>query len=951
MLLLIAGIVTGQAASYNIWVCGVQVNDTNKDDIGAAISSTQGTVTGKVTYDPSTKTLTLTSAKITTSKDHGIRIKLTGVTVKLMGTTTITTTASGKRAIRYDASGLTGTIQGSGLMNKVTLKGTTSAIYIDDNCSIYLQNLNANCTGTSWGICGHNGTSSERLYISGNSSITAEATASNGEAFGDLNDLDLNKESSGLNYYFPQGGGFYPSKHYVGDYDGNIAPKVIILKETYDPIRICDIDVTNCNYQIIGRLLKKKGVISSDASSVQYDWGNKVITINGVNYNNSNWPLVSTTDTPTSLKIIVAGTNNTLNSEAFANQSGDISIEGATTNYAANSLTINNDNRNSCIWFKGTSLTLKNLTLNATGHTPFSAAASSPNPNLYIDRCKITANSTSAESSDCAFKGFSDATLTNADIKTPGVCFSAEKRGFVYANTNTLAKKVEIDVPTTYYNVKVLGHQITDVNPDQFGVKGLTGACSWNQSTKTLTIGDNSGASCTITSDADNVYGIDIWEPDAKIVLKGKNTITTVASALNVGARTYLKTTEAQQLETRFKSTNSSAVGILGNCRLNFSSADKPIYVEGKYAFSFGNNSSLSISNEGSNSFLYMKGSNSWYSGTPLVYTTNTDFWYDNTTNTTPGCYWKDLYNLSGPDCRIFQNGGEEVTNKWIAFAPVTQRYGLFILDTEINDANRNAVGDSHIREGIVRYNPSEKELTLNGAKITANVSNKNILRNEGVDELTINVAQDCRLVNSHDDITEPENAIVSLRKNTTITGNGTLEIDGDPTNTTTRHMYIHTAADLTLKDINMTINRYGWIYFQFPDEDLDGYPDDNGTRGNLIIDLTTKGKRIKTGRIVGFNSLILRNGGIIYPYYAYWDARSRVVRDYSDGEVCTEVTFADEETYATGIDEIEASDGQHSTDNIQAIYDLTGRRQPAQQRGLNIIRKSDGTTGKVMVK
>ena len=29
MLLLIAGIVTGQAASYNIWVCGVQVNDTN----------------------------------------------------------------------------------------------------------------------------------------------------------------------------------------------------------------------------------------------------------------------------------------------------------------------------------------------------------------------------------------------------------------------------------------------------------------------------------------------------------------------------------------------------------------------------------------------------------------------------------------------------------------------------------------------------------------------------------------------------------------------------------------------------------------------------------------------------------------------------------------------------------------------------------------------------------
>ena len=51
MLLLALSAITIQAASYNIWICGVQVNDTNKGDIGAYISSTQGTVTGKVTYD------------------------------------------------------------------------------------------------------------------------------------------------------------------------------------------------------------------------------------------------------------------------------------------------------------------------------------------------------------------------------------------------------------------------------------------------------------------------------------------------------------------------------------------------------------------------------------------------------------------------------------------------------------------------------------------------------------------------------------------------------------------------------------------------------------------------------------------------------------------------------------------------------------------------------------
>ena len=947
MLLLIAGIVTGQAASYNIWVCGVQVNDTNKDDIGAAISSTQGTVTGKVTYDPSTKTLTLTSAKITTSKDHGIRIKLTGVTVKLMGTTTITTTASGKRAIRYDASGLTGTIQGSGLMNKVTLKGTTSAIYIDDNCSITLQNLNADCTGTSWGICGHNGTSSEWLFIKGNSNITAEATAANGEGMGDLDYIGL---SDDLNYYLPQRGSLDGSKHCVVDYDGNIAPKVTILKESSLHILVGGITMTNCNYQFIGQLLKDEGKIYSDPSSVKYNRDNNTITINKVTYD-SDQPFVYVIQTAMNLNIKVAGTNNTLycRSGYYAtidNEYGGINIEGATTDHTANTLVISGPTWGILVKHL---LTLKNLTLVTSAPVPI--ACNMVESQLTLDKCKMTAASysTTTQEADCAFKGFQDVTLTNVDVKTPGVCFLPDKGGFGYPSTNTLVKTVEFDVPTAYYKVKVLGHQITDVNPAQFGVKGKTGTCAWDQSTKTLTLGYDFDSGCTITSDADDVYGIYIWEPDAKIVLKGKNTIETAYTALGVGASGIsIKTTEAQTQETRFKSTNSSAVGILENYRLNFSSADKPIYVEGKYAFSFGNNSSLSISNEGSNSFLYMKGSNSWYSGTPLVFTTNTDFWYDNTTNTTPGCYWKDLYNF---DCRIFQNGGEEVTNKWIAFAPVTQRYGLFILDTEINDANRNAVGDSHIREGIVSYKPSTKTLTLDGARITATTEEKNILRNEGVDGLTINVTQDSRLINNQYNVKEPKNAIISLLKNTTIKGNGTLEIDGDPTNTTTRHKYIHTAADLTLKDINMTINRYGWIYFQFPDEDLDGYPDDNGTRGNLIIDLTTKGKRIKTGRIVGFNSLILRNGGIIYPYYAYWDARSRVVRDYSDGEVCTEVTFADEETYATGIDEIEASDGQHSTDNIQAIYDLTGRRQPAQQRGLNIIRKSDGTTTKVMVK
>ena len=48
------------AGAYNLWIAGTQVTDANKDDLSVIDG-----VSGSVSYDPTTATLTLTNATIT----------------------------------------------------------------------------------------------------------------------------------------------------------------------------------------------------------------------------------------------------------------------------------------------------------------------------------------------------------------------------------------------------------------------------------------------------------------------------------------------------------------------------------------------------------------------------------------------------------------------------------------------------------------------------------------------------------------------------------------------------------------------------------------------------------------------------------------------------------------------------------------------------------------------
>ena len=85
LLLMLMTVSWASAASYQLWIAGIQVTDNNKNNItGNGIESAYSW-DGKVSYDPTSKTLTLENISIKSYNDIGIRNEISGVTIWLKG--------------------------------------------------------------------------------------------------------------------------------------------------------------------------------------------------------------------------------------------------------------------------------------------------------------------------------------------------------------------------------------------------------------------------------------------------------------------------------------------------------------------------------------------------------------------------------------------------------------------------------------------------------------------------------------------------------------------------------------------------------------------------------------------------------------------------------------------------------------------------------------------------
>ena len=196
---------------YDLKIAGVQVTSTNCSDL-SVISGVSGTVK----YDPSTNVLTLENATIQIDTTSALFSKIDGLTIKVIGTNTLTT---GNRTTLLLTKSLT--ITGGGVLN----------VNSGGNCAIYVYGTNLTIDGCTvnakggYGIVGRND-SSDKLIIK-NSTVTAEGT---GGSIADLAGLTLD----GCAITQPAGAAFDASLHAVALNGEKVTSKVVISKISTD---------------------------------------------------------------------------------------------------------------------------------------------------------------------------------------------------------------------------------------------------------------------------------------------------------------------------------------------------------------------------------------------------------------------------------------------------------------------------------------------------------------------------------------------------------------------------------------------------------------------------------------------------------------------------------------------------------------------------------------------
>ena len=192
--------------TYDLEIAGVQVTSANCSDLSVIPD-----VTGTVKYDPATKVLTLDGATIRkTNTSAAIKSSIDGLTIKVIGTNTLTTS----KTTLYFQKPLT--ITGGGVLNANS--GTTCAIFANE-INLTIDGCTVNAKGV-YGIIGNNA-SSKTLTIK-NSTVTAEGTDGSIDAFASLT-LD------GCTITEPEGAAFDASLKAIALNGQKVKSRVVII--------------------------------------------------------------------------------------------------------------------------------------------------------------------------------------------------------------------------------------------------------------------------------------------------------------------------------------------------------------------------------------------------------------------------------------------------------------------------------------------------------------------------------------------------------------------------------------------------------------------------------------------------------------------------------------------------------------------------------------------------
>ena len=458
-------------ASSRLEIAGVKVTSANCSDLSVIPG-----VKGKVSYDPTTKTLTLEDATIDVGDPNGIDAS-DELTCVVKGEVSIT--SNNRSAMMLQSNAI---IKGNG---QLTLKSRESCgIFMEalliEGCTVYAEG--------EWGIAGEGGSGGESLTIR-NASVTAKGTEA---SIGSFRNFTL----EGCSITKPAGAVWNDEEKAVCDASGNvIKDEVVITPPVEYGLNIAGVPVTSANCSDLS-------VIPGVTGKVSYDPTTKTLTLEDASIDGGvdRHGIWSTDELTCVVKGKVSITSNN-SSEMVFYKNATIKGNGQLTLKAPKG----------CGIYTQAALLIEGCTVYAEGYRGIAGKDGSSGESLTIRNASVTAKGTQGSIHDLA-----NFTLEGCEITKPaGAVWNADEHAVCDASGNVITDEVVITpVPVEEYGLNIAGVEVTSANcSDLTVIPGVKGKVSYDPTTKTLTLEDAS------------IEGI--WSKDElTCVVKGKVSIT-----------------------------------------------------------------------------------------------------------------------------------------------------------------------------------------------------------------------------------------------------------------------------------------------------------------------------------------------------------------------------------------------------------------------------------------
>ena len=450
-------------------------------------------VTGNVSFDPATKTLTLENATITRPHSAIDNYDCDNLVIKVIGTCNLTSTKSAGVSIRKPT-----TILGENSILNIS----SSLVGLWAEAPLLIQDCQMKTVGTK-------GISATELTIY-YSYIEAQGDKDN-YSFRICKKLEL----IGCSIEQPKGAAYDPELEAVALNGKAVTDKVIIKpehKEKYG-IRIAGVEVTSANYASLS------DIDAMNSGEMSYDPKTKTLTMNEVSLSAYDSDIAIENYGCENLNIKVIGYVGVSTTEAEC-----IHLDEATTISGGTGTIYLESNENHSIFFS------KSLTVDGM--------------RLYCaEKCGITGDTGDKEVltvrnayvEACAISNIKSLVLDGSTIVQPeGAAFDATLKG-VALNGAVVNDKVVIK-PTDYCGIDVAGIMVTKANcADLSVIDGVEGKLSYNPETNTLTMQD-----CTISTTTSDTGLSTEEDKNLKIEIIGNNSITAKDGAIMLNGTTTI---------------------------------------------------------------------------------------------------------------------------------------------------------------------------------------------------------------------------------------------------------------------------------------------------------------------------------------------------------------------------------------------------------------------------